>query len=70
MSMKRSVAVIGEASLSFVRSSGERGQTLVEYGLIIAIVSIAIVAALHPMLSGGIMGVFDQAAELLRDAVG
>jgi Flp pilus assembly pilin Flp len=39
--------------------AGERGQTLVEYALIIALVSIMLVAALQ-LLTGGIQGVFDD----------
>lgn len=37
----------------------EKGQTLVEYALIIALVSIALVIALQ-LLAGGIQGVFND----------
>jgi pilus assembly protein Flp/PilA len=41
------------------RTEREEGQTLVEYALIIALVSVALVGALTA-LAGGIEGVFDQ----------
>ena len=48
--------------------SDERGQGLVEYALIIALVSVALVAALGA-LSGGIDNAFDDVVTALQAAV-
>ena len=48
--------------------SDERGQGLVEYALIIALVSVALVAALGA-LSGGIDAAFDDVITALQNAV-
>ena len=47
------------ASLTSFGDEREEGQTLVEYALIIALVSVLLVAALAS-LRGGISGVFDD----------
>jgi pilus assembly protein Flp/PilA len=48
---------------------GERGQTLVEYALIIALVSVMLVAALVA-LQGGIAQAFNAIVSALTGAVG
>ena len=45
--------------IGWVEDKKEEGQTLVEYALIIALVSIALVVALG-LLADGIQGVFDD----------
>jgi Flp pilus assembly pilin Flp len=47
----------------------ERGQTLVEYALIIAFIAIALVFTLSPMLSGGIASAFAAVVDVLAEAV-
>ena len=45
----------------------EEGQGMVEYGLIIALVSIAVIVALG-LLAGGLEGIFGQVTNELEDA--
>lgn len=51
--------LIHRVAAALHRSRDEEGQTLVEYALIIALVSVALTGALTA-LAGGIEGVFDQ----------
>jgi pilus assembly protein Flp/PilA len=48
-------------------AKNEEGQTLVEYGLIIALVSVALIAVLGT-LTGALTGVFNQISATLQGA--
>lgn len=52
--------------VTFLKS--EKGQGMVEYGLIIALVAIAVIAAVM-LLGGSIKGIFNSAAGTLSAAV-
>ena len=47
----------------------EKGQAMVEYGLIIALVAVVIIGALV-LLSGGLEGIFGQVTDELNDPGG
>lgn len=51
---------------SFLRS--EKGQGMVEYGLIIALVAIVVIAAIV-LLGGSLTGIFTKSADTLSKAV-
>jgi len=53
------------AAASAMRQSGQRGQTLVETGLIVSLVAVVLVAALLAM-SGGLTAVFDNVVTILN----
>ena len=44
----------------------EEGQGMVEYGLIIALIAVVVIAALGS-LSGSISGIFNKASDTLKD---
>ena len=46
----------------------ERGQAMVEYGLIIALVAVVLIVVLVA-LSGGLSNIFNSAADTLNDSV-
>jgi Flp pilus assembly pilin Flp len=49
--------------------ASERGQTLVEYAVIIAFIGMALVFFLSPLLSGGVAASFAAIVDVLGDAV-
>ena len=62
---------LNELILRFINSitpTDEEGQTLVEYALIIALVSVTAIVALQA-ISGGVNGVFNSIASTLSAAI-
>ena len=50
------------------RSQDEEGQTLAEYGLIMAVIAVAVVVAAGVAFRGAIIGAFDSATDCLNKA--
>jgi len=50
------------------RFDDERGQTLAEYGLIMAVIAVAVVVAAGVAFRGAIIGAFEGATECLNGA--
>lgn len=46
-------------------ASDEEGQTLAEYGLIVAVIAVAVIAAAAVAFRGGIISAFDSATKCL-----
>ena len=57
---------LGEAIKS--RFEDEEGQTLAEYGLIMAVIAVAVVVAAGVAFRGAIIGAFNSATDCLQDA--
>jgi pilus assembly protein Flp/PilA len=60
------VKSVGEAIQS--RFQDEEGQTLAEYGLIMAVIAVAVVVAAGVAFRGAIIGAFDSATNCLNKA--
>jgi pilus assembly protein Flp/PilA len=54
--------------LGFLRRDDEEGQTLVEYGLLLALIAIVVIAALV-VLGPIVSEIFDEVGDSLNDAV-
>jgi len=50
------------------KTQDEDGQTLAEYGLIMAVIAVAVVVAAGVAFRGAIVGAFDSATDCLNDA--
>ena len=53
--------------LAFIRRDDEEGQTLVEYGLLLALIAIVVIAALI-ILGPIVSGIFDEVGDSLNNA--
>lgn len=52
------------------KTQDERGQTLAEYGLIVAVIAVAIVVTAMVGFRGAIVGQFDKSANCLNGGAG
>ena len=49
----------------WIRLVADRGQTMAEYGILIAVIAVIVVVAAMTLMSGGISGVFGKASTKL-----
>jgi len=62
-------ALITTAWMRLLHPREERGQTMVEYGLILALLSI-VAAAVLVILGGSVIGIFQHSSDCLSSASG
>ena len=48
---------------------GEQGQTMAEYGVVLAVITVAVVAVFAPLLSDAIVDSIDRVVDLLAGVV-
>lgn len=48
---------------------GEQGQTMAEYGVVLAVITVAVVAVFAPLLSDAIIDSIDQVVDILAGIV-
>ena len=50
-------------------TEGEQGQTMAEYGVVLAVITVAVVAVFAPLLSDAIVDSIDRVVDILTDVV-
>ena len=68
LSLRAFVALQGLAHAIEAKFQDEEGQTLAEYGLIMAVIAVAVVVAAGVAFRGAIIGAFDSATSCLNKA--
>jgi pilus assembly protein Flp/PilA len=68
LSLRAWMAIKGLANAIESKFQDEEGQTLAEYGLIMAVIAVAVVVAAGVAFRGAIIGAFDSATDCLSTA--
>ena len=50
-------------------SRGEQGQTMAEYGVALAVITITVVAVFAPLLADAVVGSIDRVVDILSEVV-
>jgi len=50
-------------------SEREQGQTMAEYGVVLAVITVAVVAVFSPLLSDAVVASIDRVVDILTDVV-
>ena len=53
-----------------VACRGEHGQTMAEYGVVLAVITVAVVAVFAPLLADAVVASIDRVVDILSDVVG